>query len=51
VAIGSASGCTCHGPFRDLRERVAKARELGAVAYVPTIDRRRATFVEHAAAA
>ncbi len=39
------------GPFRDLRERVAKARELGAVAYVPTIDRRRATFVERAAAA
>ena len=27
------------------------ARELGAVAYVPTIDRRRATFVEQAAAA
>jgi hypothetical protein len=40
-----------NGPFRDLRERVAKARELGAVAYVPTIDRRRATFVERAAAA
>jgi hypothetical protein len=39
------------GPFRDLRERVAKARELGAVAYVPTIDRRCATFVERAAAA
>ena len=39
------------GPFRDLRERVAQARELGAVAYVPTIDRRRATFVERAAAA
>lgn len=39
------------GPFRNLRERVAKARELGAVAYVPTIDRRRATFVEQAAAA
>lgn len=39
------------GPFRDLRERVAKAWELGAVAYVPTIDRRRATFVERAAAA
>jgi hypothetical protein len=39
------------GPFRNLRERVAKARELGAVGYVPTIDRRRATFVEQAAAA
>ena len=38
------------GPFRDSRERVAEARELGAVAYVPTIDRRRATFVERAAA-
>jgi hypothetical protein len=38
------------GPYRNLRERVAKARELGAVAYVPTIDRRRATFVEQAAA-
>ena len=37
------------GPCRDLRERVARARELGAVAYVPTIDRRRATFVERAA--
>ena len=30
---------------------MAKTRELGAVAYVPTIDRRRATFVERAAAA
>ena len=39
------------GPCRNLRERVALARELGAVAYVPTIDRRRATFVEQAAAA
>ncbi|NLF73974.1 MAG: hypothetical protein GX575_33625 [Candidatus Anammoximicrobium sp.] len=39
------------GPYRNLRQRVAKARELGAVAYVPTIDRRRATFVERAAAA
>jgi hypothetical protein len=39
------------GPIRDLRERVAMARELGAVAYVPTIDRRRASFVERAAAA
>jgi hypothetical protein len=39
------------GHFHNLRERVAKARELGAVAYVPTIDRRRATFVERAAAA
>jgi hypothetical protein len=39
------------GPYRDLRERVVKARELGAVAYVPTIDRRRAKFVERAAAA
>lgn len=39
------------GPHRSLRERVAKARELGAVAYVPTVDRRRATFVEEAAAA
>lgn len=39
------------GPYRNLRERVAKSRELGAVAYVPTIDRRRATFVEQAAAA
>jgi hypothetical protein len=39
------------GPYRNLRARVAKARELGAVAYVPTIDRRRATFVEQAAAA
>ena len=32
-----------------IRERVALARELGAVAYVPTIDRRRASFVERAA--
>lgn len=39
------------GPIRDLRERVCLARELGAVAYVPTIDRRRASFVERAAAA
>ncbi len=39
------------GPYRSLRQRVAKARELGAVAYVPTIDRRRATFVEQAAEA
>jgi hypothetical protein len=39
------------GPFRDLRERVALARELGAVAYIPTIDRRRASFVERAAEA
>ena len=39
------------GPIRDLRERVALARELGAVAYVPTIDRRRASFVERAAEA
>jgi hypothetical protein len=39
------------GPYRDLRERVALARELGAVAYVPTIDRRRASFVERAAEA
>jgi hypothetical protein len=39
------------GPHRNLRDRVAMARELGAVAYVPTIDRRRATFVEKAAAA
>ncbi len=39
------------GPIRDLRRRVALARELGAVAYVPTIDRRRASFVERAAAA
>jgi hypothetical protein len=39
------------GPVRDLRERVALARELGAVAYIPTIDRRRASFVERAAAA
>lgn len=39
------------GPYRNLRERVAKARELGAVAYIPTIDRRRATFVEQSAAA
>src|SRR5262249_35566691 len=39
------------GPIRDLRRRVALARELGAVAYVPTIDRRRAPFVEHAAEA
>jgi len=37
------------GPIRDLRERVALARQLGAVAYVPTIDRRRASFVERAA--
>jgi hypothetical protein len=39
------------GPVRDLRERVTLARELGAVAYVPTIDRRRASFVERAAEA
>jgi hypothetical protein len=39
------------GPIRDLRQRVQLARELGAVAYVPTIDRRRASFVERAAAA
>ena len=39
------------GPYRNLRERVSKARDLGAIAYVPTIDRRRATFVETAAAA
>src|SRR5262249_38302714 len=39
------------GPVRDLRRRVALARELGAVAYVPTIDRRRASFVERAAEA
>ena len=39
------------GPYRNLRERVTKARELGAVAYVPTIDRRRATFVEEVSAA
>jgi hypothetical protein len=30
---------------------VALARELGAVAYIPTIDRRRASFVERAAEA
>jgi hypothetical protein len=39
------------GPIRNLRERVRVARELGAVAYVPTIDRRRASFVERAAEA
>ena len=39
------------GPTRVLRDRVALARELGAVAYVPTIDRRRASFVERAAEA
>ena len=39
------------GPIRDLRARVVLARELGAVAYVPTIDRRRASFVERAAEA
>lgn len=39
------------GPVRDLRARVALARDLGAVAYIPTIDRRRASFVERAAAA
>jgi Eco57I restriction-modification methylase len=39
------------GPYKDLRERVGVASELGAVAYLPTIDRRRATFVEAAAAA
>jgi hypothetical protein len=39
------------GPVRDLRRRVALARELGAVAYIPTIDRRRASFVERAAEA
>jgi hypothetical protein len=39
------------GPVRDLRARVVLARELDAVAYVPTIDRRRASFVERAAAA
>ena len=39
------------GPIRDLRARVTLARELGAVAYVPTIDRRRASFVERAAEA
>lgn len=39
------------GPIRDLRARVALARELGAVAYVPTIDRSRTSFVERAAEA
>lgn len=53
VDIGGESeyAVAATGPFRNLRERVAKARELGAVAYIPTIDRRRATFVEQAAAA
>ncbi len=39
------------GPIRNLRVRVRLAREFGAVAYVPTIDRRRASFVERAAEA
>lgn len=51
IGGGTEHAIAATGPFRDLRERVAKAKELGAVAYVPTIDRRRATFVERAAAA
>lgn len=53
VDIGCATdyAVAATGPYRNLRERVALAGELGAVAYVPTIDRRRATFVEQAAAA
>ena len=52
IAGRSEYAVAATGPFRDLREWVAKACELGAVAYVrPTIDRRRATFVERAAAA
>lgn len=39
------------GPLLNLRDRVTRARELGAIAYIPTIDRRRATFVERAATA
>ena len=39
------------GPLVNLRDRVTRARELGAIAYIPTIDRRRATFVERAATA
>jgi len=39
------------GLVHDLRERVALARELGAIAYLPTVDRSRAAFVERAAAA
>jgi len=39
------------GLIRDLRQCVALARNLGAVAYIPTIDRRRASFVERAAEA
>jgi hypothetical protein len=39
------------GPIRDLRRRVALARELAAVAHVPSIDRSRTPFVERAAEA
>ena len=53
VDIGGATdyAVAATGPYRNLRTRVSKARELGAIAYIPTIDRRRATFVETAAAA
>jgi hypothetical protein len=51
IAGATARAVAETGPYRDLRERVALARELGAVAYVPTIDRRRASFVERAAEA
>ena len=39
------------GTIRDLRERVALARKLGAIAYVPSLDRRRTSFVERVAEA
>ncbi len=53
VDVGGASerALAQTGAIRDLRQRVAVARELGAVAYVPTLDRRRAPFVERAAEA
>ncbi len=51
ISGASERAVAATGPFRSLRERVAKARELGAIAYVPTIDVRRAPFVEQAAAA
>lgn len=53
VDIGGATehALASTGPIRDLRERVKQAEALGAVAYVATIDRRRARFVESAAEA
>lgn len=53
VDIGDATehAVAATGPYRNLRERVELAYELGAVAYVPSIDRSKAPFVEEAAAA